>query len=566
MTTIGIDLGTTNSLGAYWLDGKAHLIPNVFGEFLTPSVVGIDDDGTVLVGRAARERLLTHPELTVATFKRRMGSNSRIQLGTHHFSPEELSSLVLKTIKADAEAHLNTYINNVVISVPAYFNDVQRKATQLAGELAGFNVKQMINEPTSAAIAYGLHDREDDSKFMVLDIGGGTFDVSILELFDGVMEVHASSGDNYLGGEDFTQVLVDWFLDTHSLKADQLSRQDFNRLVSQCEQAKRNLGSADNVSVTLVRSEQSLELTIQRDAFKERCAALLARVQVPVERALRDAGLRAASLDDVVLVGGATRLDIIRTMVARLFSRFPSSTINPDEVVALGTAIQAALIENDQGLSDVVLTDVAPYTLGIEVSRELSGGRLTVGHFSPIIERNSLVPISREERFQTLRDNQKEIQIDVYQGEHRMVENNIKLGGVSVEVPPGKAGEQSVEVRFTYNVNGLLEVDVQVVGSDRRKKLVIDSGDNQMTDEEIKACFEKLSHLKIHPRDNQENRALLARAERVYQELLGDHRQFLAAQIEQFEYYVEQQDAKQIGMAREQLSSILDQLEGESQF
>nr|MBX2884568.1 Hsp70 family protein [Granulosicoccus sp.] len=207
-----------------------------------------------------------------------------------------------------------------------------------------------------------------------------------------------------------------------------------------------------------------------------------------------------------------------------------------------------------------------PYTLGIEVSRELGGGRLAVGHFSPIIERNSIVPISREERFQTLRDNQKEIQVDVYQGEHRMVENNIKLGGVSVEVPAGLAGEQSVEVRFTYNVNGLLEVEVQVVGTDKMKKLVIDSGDNQMSEAEIKACFEKLAHLKIHPRDNQENRAILARAERIYQEILGDNRQFLAAQIERFEYYIEQQDGKQIAVAREQLSGVLDQLEGESRF
>lgn len=566
MTIIGIDLGTTNSLGAYWRDGKAHLIPNVLKEFLTPSVVGVDEDGSILIGAAARERLLTHPGLTVATFKRRMGSSSRTQLGANSFSPEELSSLVLKSIKADAEACLDSPVTDVVISVPAYFNDVQRKATQLAGELAGFTVRQLINEPTAAAVAYSLHDREEDSKFMVLDIGGGTFDVSILELFDGVMEVHASSGDNYLGGEDFTAVLQDWFLEAHELKPDQLSAIERNRLIGECEQAKRALGSAENVRVSLQHADQSLELVIHRDEYRKRCESLLSRIQLPIERALRDAGMRAAALNDVVLVGGATRLDMVRSMIARLFSRFPSSTINPDEVVALGTAIQAALLEKDEALTDVVLTDVAPYTLGIDVSRELSAGRISSGHFSPILDRNSLVPVSREEQFQTLQDNQREIRVDVYQGEHRMVENNIKLGGVSVEVPPGKAGEQSVNVRFTYNVNGLLEVEIKVVGTEKMQKLLIDSGNNQMSDAEIAACFEKLADLKIHPRDNQENRTVLARAERVYEELLGDYRQFLGVQIEQFERAVEQQDMKEISLAREELASILDQIESERRF
>lgn len=562
MTIIGIDLGTTNSLGAYWKDGKPHLIKNALGEFLTPSVVGVDDDGTILVGKPAQVRLQTHPHLTCSSFKRQMGSKSTITLNKSSFSPEELSSLVIRSIKADAETELGETITEAVISVPAYFSDAQRTATKLAGELAGVTVQKLINEPTAAAITYGLHDREDDSKFMVVDLGGGTFDVSILELFDGVMEVHASSGNNFLGGEDFTEVLANWFLQENQLDKNSLDPVGLAKIFSRCEAVKLALQSSGSIQLDI---EGIGSLHVSKDAYEKKCEPLIKAIQGPIERALRDSNIHPNALSDIVLVGGATRSPLIKSLIARLFQRLPICTINPDEVVALGTAIQAALKQKDAALSEVVLTDVSPYTLGVDMAKEHEGGRITTGHFSPIIQRNTCIPASRVERFQTMQNGQKVLEFNIFQGESRMAHNNIKLGSIEINVPKGKAGEQSADIRFTYDVNGLLEVQVTRSCDGETVNTVIENSESRLTKKEIENSLKRMGNLKIHPRDNLENRTTLARAEKLYQERI-DLRDYLSEIISQFEHHIEQQDPRTIERQRSQVIDIITEIEKESLF
>ncbi|MBL8509997.1 MAG: molecular chaperone HscC, partial [Chitinimonas sp.] len=425
---IGIDLGTTNSLVAVWRDGQAEMIPNALGHALTPSVVGLDDSGAVLVGLAARERLITHPQLTTAVFKRYMGSDRQTRLGTQLFRPEELSALVLKSLKADAERYLGETVTEAVITVPAYFSDAQRKATKIAGQLAGLKVERLVNEPTAAALAYGLHQNEPESRFLVFDLGGGTFDISILELFEGVMEVRASAGDNFLGGEDFSEALIDGFIEAvgkqHGLTDKQADPVVYQALRKQAEQAKRGLSGTAEVAMELRYQEQNLRWAIGEEAFLKLCEPLLKRLREPIEKALRDARLKAIDLDQIVLAGGATRMPAVRKLVAKLFGRMPAMNLNPDEVVARGAAVMAGLKARDETLNEVVMTDVCPYSQGIEVSEQIATGRFQPGFYLPIIERNSVVPISREQVVSTIVDNQMALHVSVYQGESRLVKDN----------------------------------------------------------------------------------------------------------------------------------------------
>ncbi|MGK5066677.1 molecular chaperone HscC [Janthinobacterium sp. RT4P48] len=565
---IGIDLGTTNSLVALWRDGKASIIPNALGEHLTPSCVSIDDDGTVLVGRAARERLQTHPQLTAAVFKRYMGSEKKITLGTQQFRPEELSSMVLRALKEDAEAFLGHKVEEAIITVPAYFSDAQRKATRIAGQLAGLRVERLLNEPTAAALAYGIRDKEQESKFLVFDLGGGTFDVSILELFEGVMEVRASAGDNFLGGEDFVTVLVDAFLEGSGLRdaigSRLLDPRQQQLLRDEAERAKRLL--SDQPSVRMATRYQDKEYTweINEDKLAQLCEPLLARLRLPVERALRDATIRAAELNEVVLAGGATRMPLVRKLVSRMFGRFPAIHLDPDEAVALGAAVQAGLKMRDAALDEVVMTDVAPYSLGIATSRQIGPNQYEGGHYLPIIERNSVVPVSRTESITTIQDNQKEINLAIFQGESRLVADNVFLGKINFPIPAKKAGEISIDVRFTYDISGVLEAEVTVLATQERHKMIISDNAGVMTPEQIEQRFLELADLKIHPREQLENRTLVTRADRLYEQSLGDVRNYIAAHTANFQAALESQDSSTIRKARTALDEVLRQVESES--
>ncbi|MBE3023853.1 molecular chaperone HscC [Janthinobacterium sp. GW458P] len=568
MMIIGIDLGTTNSLVAIWRDGKASIIPNALGEHLTPSCVSIDDDGTVLVGRAARERLQTHPQLTAAVFKRYMGSEKKIVLGTQQFRPEELSSMVLRALKEDAEAFLGHKVEEAIITVPAYFSDAQRKATRIAGQLAGLRVERLLNEPTAAALAYGIRDKEQESKFLVFDLGGGTFDVSILELFEGVMEVRASAGDNFLGGEDFVTVLVDAFLDNSGLRSAVGSRpldpRQQQLLRDEAERAKRLLSDQPSVRMATRYQDKEYSWEISEDKLAQLCEPLLARLRLPVERALRDATIRAAELNEVVLAGGATRMPLVRKLVSRMFGRFPAIHLDPDEAVALGAAVQAGLKMRDAALDEVVMTDVAPYSLGISISRQIGPNQYEGGHYLPIIERNSVVPVSRTENITTIYDNQKEINVAIFQGESRLVADNVFLGKISFPIPPKKAGEIGIDVRFTYDISGVLEAEVTVLATQERHKMVISDNAGVMTPEQIEQRFLELADLKIHPREQLENRTLVTRADRLYEQSLGDVRNYIAAHTANFQAALETQDPAVIRQARTAFAAILTEIESDS--
>lgn len=559
---VGIDLGTTNSLIAIWEGNSPRLIPNALGDVLTPSCVSVDEDGTILVGRAARERLQTHPDQTAAVFKRYMGSDRKIRLGKREFRPEELSALVLRSLKEDAEAVLGHPVTEAVITVPAYFSDSQRKATRAAGQLAGLHVERLLNEPTAAALAYGIHQRDSESRFLVFDLGGGTFDVSVLDLFEGVMEVRASAGDNFLGGEDFVNCLVDRFFQVNQLPRDlKLDATFMQRLMARTEAAKRALSSVTRTTIRVAHGEREYVMELDEALLEEVCGPLLQRLRDPVERALRDADLRAPELNSIVLAGGATRMPVVKRLVARMFGRFPSGDINPDEVVALGAAVQAGLKMKDVALKEVVMTDVSPYSLGVEVSMSLGDGNRSDGHFDPIIERNSAVPISRVKTYYPVRQNQSRLELNIFQGEARMVSDNIKLGTLNVELPTGAIDDNAVDVRFTYDVNGLLQVEATLKKTGVRHEILIEGNPGMLSEDDIARRFASLSELKIHPRERIENRTLLARAERLYGQLRGKHREWLGQQIMGYERMLDTQDNRMIDSNRKKFAQMIDETE-----
>ncbi|MEK3864379.1 molecular chaperone HscC [Paenibacillus sp. FSL H7-0716] len=565
MRTIGIDLGTTYSLAAYWDGSQAVIIPNVLGEHVTPSIVSVDAGGEVLVGRIAQERLITHPQLTASTFKRFMGSAKKYTLGTMTFTPEELSSFVLRSLKEDAENHLGESVTKAIISVPAYFNDVQRKATKKAAELAGLQVERLISEPTAAALAYGLHQNQETS-FLVFDLGGGTFDVSILELFEGVMDVKSIAGDNYLGGEDFTEILVAYFIQKNKLDAESLTPITRSILYKQAEQSKRILGTESAATMRIVIKKEEYVLTIERSELEQLVQPLLIRLRQPIERALRDASLQPSDLDGIVMIGGATKMPLIKQIISRMFGKMPYANISPDETVALGAAVQVALKQRDQALDEMILTDVCPYTLGTSVLRRGSSGQTSSGHYFPIIERNTPIPVSRVERLYTAADNQKIISVDVYQGESPRVENNLFLGEMEFQIPQAPRGEESIDVRYTYDVNGILEVEVTTVSTGQKHQMIIEQNAGAMTKKQIEARLLELRSIKIHPRERTENRLLLARGERLYEEVLGDQRKFIAQCLKVFEDALYTQNEKVIEKAAQAFNEQLAEIEGWSYF
>lgn len=560
---IGIDLGTTNSLVAVWEGEQARILPNALGSFITPSVVGLDDHGDLVVGEIARERLHTHPQLTASLFKRYMGSARETLLGGRAYRAEELSAMLLRSLKADAERALGEPVHGAVISVPAYFSDAQRKATRVAGELAGLKIEKLVNEPTAAALAYGLQQR-DEATFLVFDLGGGTFDVSIMELFEGVMEVRASAGDNFLGGEDFDELLVQHFVaktvgeDLPDVALPAIA----HRLRSEAQRVRHVLGQTQNARFTLREHPREWSIELDQSDLPDIFRPLLDRVRAPIERALRDARIKVADLDEILLVGGTTRMPLVRKLVATLFGRIPSMQLNPDEVVAQGAAVQAALVARNASLEEVVLTDVCPYTLGIETSLQVGAG-FQSGHYLPIIERNTVVPVSRSRIVSTLTDNQKVVSLGIYQGENRLVSHNIFLGQLEIAVPPRKAGEVTLEVRFTYDNNGLLEAQVHLPINSETRRLVIENNPGVLTPGEIAQRLAALDALKVHPRDQQINTLLLARLDRLYQESLGDGRQHVAGLALHFQQMLDTQDERQIREARSDITQRLSHFERE---
>ncbi|NJP36504.1 molecular chaperone DnaK [Alkalicoccus luteus] len=477
---IGIDLGTTNSCVAVMEGGEATVIANAEGSRTTPSVVSFKD-GERQVGEVAKRQMITNPD-TVTSIKRHMGTDYKVTAEGKEFTPQEISAITLQKLKADAEAYLGEKVTKAVITVPAYFNDSQRQATKDAGKIAGLEVERIVNEPTAAALAYGL-EKEEDQTILVYDLGGGTFDVSILELGDGFFEVKSTSGDNKLGGDDFDQVIIDHLVNEFKkengidLGQDKMALQ---RLKDAAEKAKKDLSgvSQTQISLPFITADQSgpkhLELTLTRAKFEELSSQLVERTMGPTRQALKDADLSANEIDKVVLVGGSTRIPAVQEAIKQITGKDPHKGVNPDEVVALGAAIQAGVLTGD--VKDVVLLDVTPLSLGIETMG---------GVFTKLIERNTTIPTSKAQTFSTAADNQPSVDIHVLQGEREMAADNKTLGRFQLtDIPPAPRGVPQIEVKFDIDANGIVNVNAKDLGTNKEQSITITSSSG-LSDEEV---------------------------------------------------------------------------------
>lgn len=558
--TVGIDLGTTNSLCAVFQNGKPRLIPNALGSVLTPSVVAVLDSGEILVGQAAKELRLTDPERTAIMFKRWMGQEREVRLGGETYSPAQLSSFLLRAMVEDVKAKMGYEVEAAVITVPAYFNEHQRRDTRLAGQLAGLNVERVVNEPTAAALSHGYHNSEGIQNLLVFDLGGGTFDVTVMEVFESTLEILSSAGESHLGGEDFTDKIVAWALGEMDLVFELAEVQHpllVARLRDEAEKAKRSFGEGDLATLRLPDLDGNVApgarvLELGAAHFEELCEGLVKRLRKPVERALRGARMTWGKIDDVLMVGGATRMPVVRRLVTDMLGRAPQAELNPDQVVALGAAIQVALIADDKGVGDLVMTDVCPFTLGIEVTKDL-GRREVEGYYLPIIHRNTTIPVSCEEMVYTLRANQETVTVSIYQGEARRVQDNLKLGQLEVTgIPPGDSG-QEIAVRFTYDLNGLVEVEAYLPSTQAKFRTVLTQGVSGLDKTGLKAALKKMQKLKFYPRDELKNQRLLSFAEGVLKELDPESRQILEGGIDVYESAMNAGDREAFATVRDQL-------------
>jgi molecular chaperone HscC len=500
---------------------------------------------------------LSHPAQSAALFKRAMGTERGYSLGASTYTAPELSAMILQSLKADAQAHLGVPVTDVVISVPAYFNELQRKAVRAAGRIAGLNVTRLINEPTAAALAYGMQE-QGEARILVIDLGGGTFDVSLLDLFDGVMEVRATAGDAFLGGEDFTEALARHIATHHALDPNDPALRP--GLLTLAEDAKRALSTQTSAQITAQVADHRLNMSLTRDRFDDITAQLMTRLAAPLDRILSDTSIRPEQISKVVLVGGATRMPALRAWASRKLRAFPTMGMDPDHVVALGAAVQSALVAGDRALDDIVMTDVAAFTLGVDTVHRVGTGWRD-GYFAPIIERNSVVPTSREQIFQTVQLGQEQIRFGIYQGESPLVMHNLALGQIEVPVPRNKTAHESARVRFTYDVSGLLEVEVTVQSTGHKAQLVIQQLAGDMSEADITAAIAKMDTLKIHPRDEAANIHLRARIEAAYAMARADARDWVTSLLLQFDTAVEAQDKPALATLRPQIHAALDAFE-----
>ena len=555
MAIIGIDLGTTNSLAAVWRDGRSQLIPNAAGELLTPSVVSVDEDGGVLVGRAARDRLISHPERTAARFKRFMGSSKPYTLGSRTFTPEDLSSLVLRSLREDAESFLGEPVEEAVVSVPAYFAEAQRSATKRAAALAGLKVERLVNEPSAAAVAGHIGQGEEDKVCLVFDLGGGTLDVSLVERFGSVVSVTAVSGDNRLGGTDFDLAVARGFCEDCGLEFDSLTPRQRELMIRQAETCKMALTNQEMVVMSVDDGTVSAALTLSNEWMIRKCGALFRRMTAPIQRVFLDSGVSPQELDQLVMVGGSSHMPAVRRYIARTLHKEPARDSRPDTAVALGAGICAGMKARAGDLRELVLTDVCPFTLGVARYNESEQSRDLM---SPIIERNSVLPSSKMGIYYTVRDNQDKVDVRIFQGEHRYCEDNTLLGQLQIPVPPAPRGQQSIRIRFTYDINGLLEVEA-VNQTGRAERLVLQNKD--MSAEEAQRRLKELSHLKLHPREQEEYRAMVARGERLYAVTVGRLREQVAELLDWYQRVLSTQEVLKIAKATKRLDRFFDQAE-----
>jgi len=500
---IGIDLGTTNSCVAVMEGGEPTVIANAEGFRTTPSVVAFKKDGQRLVGDNAKRQAVTNAEGTVSSIKRHMGTDYKVTIDGKSYTPQAISAMILQKLKADAEAYLGEKVTEAVITVPAYFNDAQRQATKDAGKIAGLDVKRIINEPTAAALAYGL-DNENEQKIMVYDLGGGTFDVSVIEIGDGVIEVLATSGDNRLGGDDFDKKIMDYMVaDFKGKTGIDLSndKMAMERVKAEAEDTKKKLSSATQVEISIPfitaneQGPQHLNMTLTKAKFDELTRDLVERTAVPVQNALKDAGITAAELSKVLLVGGSTRIPAVQDKVKQLTGHEPSKKMNPDECVALGASIQGGKLAGDAGAGEILLLDVTPLSLSIETM----GGIAT-----RLIERNTTIPTKKSQIFSTAADNQTAVDINVVQGERQFARDNKSLGQFRLDgIPPARRGVPQIEVTFDIDANGIVNVSAKDLGTGKEQHITITAGSN-MSDEDIDKAVKEAAEYEAQDKKRKE--------------------------------------------------------------
>jgi len=510
---VGIDLGTTNSVIA-WMkpDGSIEVIPNAEGSRLTPSIVAFTKTGEILVGEPAKRQMILNSERTIKSIKRKMGSDYKVRIDDKEYTPQQISAYILMKMKKDAEQYLGGRIKKAVITCPAYFNDAQRQATKEAGQIAGFEVLRIINEPTAAALAYGL-DKKKEQKVLVYDLGGGTFDVSILEISEGVIQVIATSGNNHLGGDDFDQRIIDWlaedFKKQHGIDLRE-DKQALQRLRDAAEKAKIELSTKleTDISLPYIAATSSgplhLETRLTRSLYESLVRDLVEMTRGPIERALGDAKLSPRDIDEVILVGGMTRTPMVQRLIYEIFGKEPNKSVNPDEAVAIGAAIQAAILAGSAKEKDIVLVDVTPLTLGIEVK----GGLM-----EPIIPRNTTIPVRKSKIFTTAEDFQTEVEIRVYQGERAMARDNIFLGSFRlVDIPPAPRGVPQIEVTFDIDSDGIVHVSAKDLASNKEQSMVV-TGRHKLREDEIKKMVEEAQRYEEQDKRKREEVELKNKAD-----------------------------------------------------
>lgn len=568
---IGIDLGTTNSLATYIDDnGKIEFVKNEYGNILIPSVVGIDENDDIIVGELAKERRMMNAGETASNFKRRMGTDAKIKVKNRTFDAQMLSSFVLKHLKENAEKQLNEKINRAIISVPAYFNDKQRRDTKMAAELAGLTVERLINEPTAAALSLGSNILNQNLKFIVLDLGGGTFDVTLLETFENIMDVISISGDTMLGGEDFTTKICEIFLKNIKLAITDLSRDERTKLYTKADRAKK-LISLKDVEIELEIKGKNYKSEITQKDFREAVKPLLVKMKAAIDKALQDGNTDAREIEKVVLVGGAVKLGIIEEFTEKYFHKMRGEKIyfssenfiennklvsivaDPDTVVAYGVGVAVGMKERNKMFKERILTDVCPFTLGTE----LVGNR-----FAPIIPRNTTVPTSKSEYFYTIDDYQDKVNVGIYQGESLNIDDNLFLGNFLIDVPRNIAGKEAINVRFTYDINGILEVEATVVSTGLKKSKLIVNGD--LSEEEKNEKIKMLEEIKIQSENKNKDKLLLERANRIYAEIVNTEiRNHISGYLENYKMVVATGDRIRIQKAKESFSQFLDKIDPE---
>ena len=524
MAILGIDLGTTNSLGAVYRNGKVELIPNRFGSFLTPSVVSVMEDGSVAVGQIAKERLITHPKDTAASFKKKMGTTQNYVLGGRNFLPEELSGFVISAIVEDARNYLQEDVEDVIISVPAYFHDKQRVATKRAGALAGVMVKRIINEPSAAALA-SYFDTRQEQLFLVFDFGGGTLDVSIVDCFDTMVEILAVSGDNHLGGDDFNEAIAGGFLKEHQLQQKYLSETEYAILLRQAEKCKIALSTLPETKMTAVIGGQTYQSVYTNERVMRESSGIWKRMQRVLRHALQDGRVSLEEINAVILAGGSGKMPLVQSYMEQLFEQTPLVTGFSDQLIARGLGLVCGVMERKDEVRDYVLTDICPFTLGTSVNNDADHQH---PYMSAIIERNTVLPCSRVQRYYTVSDYQSEVKVDIRQGEEPYAEDNLQLGVLKVPIPKKKKGEECIDIRFTYDINGILEVEVTVVSNGKKVS---------------------------------KNRLMKERLQVLFEESLPETRERILSYIEYFDQILASQDPRRIRRYRELLEQVIASLQ-----